>query len=238
MSVRVFPSSSTNFCLVSSSLSTLKLILYSGLCLTLLFLHIFCFRVIMTGWWSVSRLMFGIARASFVFRLSFALVKMKSIWDDTPRSFHLYRVCLWLSSNCRMSLWSKDHAQDKTRAAVLHCSCILYWRHCVGQSKFPMVFFLGLPFHWSLSWRWDHHCLVLSQLCQIISRKILLSPLPSTCHCMVHRSVWSSHSCACTWSHYSFWDKICFQHLFCSVWLHDKSYPMDGSCPRVHSTPC
>ena len=73
MPVWVFPSCSPKFCLVYSSLSTLKLILSSGLCLALLFLHIFCFRVIVTG------LMFGIAPAFVVFRLSFALVKMKSI---------------------------------------------------------------------------------------------------------------------------------------------------------------
>ena len=39
----------------------------------------FCFSVFMTSRWSVSRLMSGTARASVVFPLSFALVKLKSI---------------------------------------------------------------------------------------------------------------------------------------------------------------
>ena len=47
--ISVFPSSSSNVCLLSSSLSALRLILSSGLRLALLFLHIFCFRVVMTG---------------------------------------------------------------------------------------------------------------------------------------------------------------------------------------------
>ena len=138
-------------------------------------------------------------------------------------------------------LWSKVHAQHIARAAVLHCSYILCWRHCEGQGRFPMVFFLGLPFHWSLPWWWDHNCLVLSQLCQKMFQRTLLSPFLSRCCCRVHGSVWWSHSCARTlvWSSLSFLIQNLFPAPnFCSVRLHDKSYSMDGSFPCVHSTPC